>query len=120
MEYCSTVPPYQQVADQGGASSSTPSVMVPVGVLKKPDASNSGEQSEPKNVSIFSEYIEGWLNGQISKIDLQFWTVVSVRAGRENSFNFAVRTKGLIKLKVRKNVNFGFELYFFGSKYLGV
>ena len=51
MEYCSTVPPYQQVADQGGASSSTPSVMVPVGVLKKPDASNSGEQSEPKNVS---------------------------------------------------------------------
>ena len=58
MEYCSTIPPYQQVADQGGASSSTPSVMVPVGVLKKPDASNSGEQSEPKNVSIFPEYKE--------------------------------------------------------------
>ena len=57
MEYCSTIPPYQQVADQGGASSSTPSVMVPVGVLKKPDASNSGEQSEPKNVSIFPEYV---------------------------------------------------------------
>ena len=55
MEYCSTIPPHQQVAAQGGASSSTPSVMVPVGVLKRPDTSNSGEgsrpQSDPKSVS---------------------------------------------------------------------
>jgi len=68
MEYCSTVPPYQQVADQGGASSSTPSVMVPVGVLKKPDASNSGEQSEPKNV-MFSDGIRP--GGDLTELDGQ-------------------------------------------------
>ena len=55
MEYCSTIPPHQQVAAQGGAMTSTPSVMVPVGVLKRPDASTSGEgskpPSDPKSVS---------------------------------------------------------------------
>ncbi len=54
MEYCSTIPPHQQVSAAGAGSSSPPSVMVPVGVLKRPDASNSGEgrpQGDPKSVS---------------------------------------------------------------------
>ena len=55
MEYCSTIPPHQQVAAEGGRTSTPPSVMVPVGVLKRPDTSNSGEgrpQSDPKSVSL--------------------------------------------------------------------
>ena len=56
MEYCSTIPPHQQVAAQGSAgAASPPSVIVPVGVLKRPDAtSTSGEnrtQGDPKSVS---------------------------------------------------------------------
>ena len=53
MEYCSTVPPHQQVAAAGGASATPPSVMVPVGVLKRPDASSSGGggSGDPKSVS---------------------------------------------------------------------
>jgi len=72
MEYCSTIPPHQQVAAQGGASSSTPSVMVPVGVLKGPDTSNSGEgsrpQSDPKSV-VFSDGIRP--GGDLTELDGQ-------------------------------------------------
>ena len=50
MEYCSTIPPHQQVAASGGATATPPSVMVPKGVLKPSDASNSGS-SDPKSVS---------------------------------------------------------------------
>lgn len=53
MEYCSTISPLQQVS---GAASAPPlpSVMVPVGVLKRPDSA-SGEgrpPSDPKSVSL--------------------------------------------------------------------
>ena len=51
MEYCSTIPPHQQVAASGGATATPPSVMVPKGVLKPSDASNSGS-SDPKSVSL--------------------------------------------------------------------
>jgi MAD (mothers against decapentaplegic) interacting protein len=49
MEYCSTIPPMQQVSSEvaGAGSASPPSVMVPVGVLKRPDTSNSGEAAKP-------------------------------------------------------------------------
>ena len=54
MEYCSTIPPHQQVTAEG-ATATPPSVMVPVGVLKRPDVSSSGESrphSDPKSVRI--------------------------------------------------------------------
>ena len=54
MEYCSTIPPHQQVSAEG-ATATPPSVMVPVGVLKRPDVSSSGESrphSDPKSVRI--------------------------------------------------------------------
>ena len=51
MEYCSTIPPHQQVAASGGATATPPSVMVPKGVLKPSDPSNSGS-SDPKSVSL--------------------------------------------------------------------
>lgn len=57
MEYCSTIPPHQQV---GAAAASPLCVMVPVGVLKRPDASNSGEgrpAGDPKSVSLISHKI---------------------------------------------------------------
>ena len=67
MEYCSTIPPHQQVAASGGATATPPSVMVPVGVLKRPDASNSGENkpaSDPKSVSLLYEpFVSKVLNG---------------------------------------------------------
>ncbi|EDW02149.1 uncharacterized protein LOC6559938 [Drosophila grimshawi] len=43
MEYCSTIPPHRQVAD--AAAAPTPSVIVPVGVLKKTDGSSSNSSS---------------------------------------------------------------------------
>ena len=52
MEYCSTIPPHQQVAASGVATATPPSVMVPKGVLKPSDASNSGS-SDPKSVSFY-------------------------------------------------------------------
>lgn len=41
MEYCSTVPPLLQVA---GSSAAAPSVMVPVGVLKREGKSETYDQ----------------------------------------------------------------------------
>ena len=58
MEYCSTIPPHQQVSAEG-ATATPPSVMVPVGVLKRPDVSSSGESrphSDPKSVRIIFMY----------------------------------------------------------------
>lgn len=53
MEYCSVIPPYQQVAS---SSTSTPiSVMVPVGVLKREGVSSKSQRRE-KNV-MFSDGI---------------------------------------------------------------
>lgn len=53
MEYCSVIPPYQQVAS---SSTSTPiSVMVPVGVLKREGVSSKSQRKE-KNV-MFSDGI---------------------------------------------------------------
>ncbi|XP_043947667.1 zinc finger FYVE domain-containing protein 9 [Drosophila biarmipes] len=43
MEYCSTIPPHRQVATTPGAP--PPSVIVPVGVLKKTDGSSSNSSS---------------------------------------------------------------------------
>jgi len=43
MEYCSTIPPHRQVASSPGAP--PPSVIVPVGVLKKTDGSSSNSSS---------------------------------------------------------------------------
>ncbi|KAH8301797.1 hypothetical protein KR059_011835 [Drosophila kikkawai] len=43
MEYCSTIPPHRQVASTPGAP--PPSVIVPVGVLKKTDGSSSNSSS---------------------------------------------------------------------------
>lgn len=43
MEYCSTIPPHRQVAATPGAP--PPSVIVPVGVLKKTDGSSSNSSS---------------------------------------------------------------------------
>ncbi|XP_044248895.1 zinc finger FYVE domain-containing protein 9 [Drosophila takahashii] len=43
MEYCSTIPPHRQVATSPGAP--PPSVIVPVGVLKKTDGSSSNSSS---------------------------------------------------------------------------
>ena len=59
MEYCSTIPPHQQVAAEG-ATATPPSVMVPVGVLKRPDAANSGEgrpNSDPKSVRLILNFL---------------------------------------------------------------
>ncbi|KAH8415974.1 hypothetical protein KR222_005445 [Zaprionus bogoriensis] len=44
MEYCSTIPPHRQVAAGAGAPQ-PPSVIVPVGVLKKSDGSSSNSSS---------------------------------------------------------------------------
>lgn len=53
MEYCSKIPPYRQVNPQ--TMTSYPSVIVPVGVLKK-DGSNAGKSRKRKSV-IFSDGI---------------------------------------------------------------
>ena len=67
MEYCSTIPPHQQVSAEG-ATATPPSVMVPVGVLKRPDASGSSEarpNSDPKSVS---DFCSSWFFGFFSPL----------------------------------------------------
>lgn len=78
MEYCSTIPPLQQVAELGGAASNQPppSVMVPVGVLKHSGGDNSsssadaaargGRTTDPKQV-IFSDGIRP--GGDLTELD---------------------------------------------------
>ncbi|XP_071744191.1 uncharacterized protein Sara [Lepeophtheirus salmonis] len=69
MEYCSTVPPLQQVAASGGATANRPSVMVPVGVLKRWDNVSSPDRrvsTESKQV-MFSDGIRP--GGDLTELD---------------------------------------------------
>merc|ERR1712004_725478 len=80
MEYCSTIPPHQQVSAEG-ATATPPSVIVPVGVLKRPDVSSSGESrphSDPKSVRNFFLciflYFRLFSSSFVSLCHNNFWT----------------------------------------------
>ncbi|XP_018018336.1 zinc finger FYVE domain-containing protein 16 [Hyalella azteca] len=65
MEYCSRIPPPQQA----GAAGENPTVMVPVGVLKREDSSSTGRSrtSVPSKQVIFSDGIRP--GGDLSELD---------------------------------------------------
>ncbi|XP_071449797.1 zinc finger FYVE domain-containing protein 16 isoform X2 [Hetaerina americana] len=65
MEYCSTVPPLEQVGERARAP--PPSVMVPVGVLKREGSSSSRSKGEVKQV-MFSDGIRP--GGELSDLDI--------------------------------------------------
>lgn len=83
MEYCSTLPPHQQVGDTSNRP--TPSVIVPVGVLKK-DTSNSSNSSQSntnrKRKSVmFSDGIAP--GSELASMEHE-WSAKQPRKGQQN------------------------------------
>ncbi|XP_074641262.1 uncharacterized protein LOC141899011 [Tubulanus polymorphus] len=100
-EYCSTIPPLQQA--QANANSPPPTVMVPVGVLKR---EGSMKRGEPKNV-MFSDGIRP--GGDLTELDGSSEVSIPVRkAGRsarkvEKSLpDGAASDAGAVRTKTKK------------------